>query len=115
MGHSGVNEIAAAGLIAEIGDDMSAFGSRESLASWAGLCPGNNESAGEIQEAKIILDRETGRSRGFAFVTFASDADANEALALDGQNLSGRDMRVSVATERPRRQGGGNREGGRRF
>ncbi|MCW7553459.1 MULTISPECIES: RNA recognition motif domain-containing protein [Endozoicomonas] len=70
---------------------------------------------GEIQEAKIILDRETGRSRGFAFVTFASDADANEALALDGQNLSGRDMRVSVATERPRRQGGGNREGGRRF
>ena len=70
---------------------------------------------GEIQEAKIILDRETGRSRGFAFVTFASDADANEALALDGQNLSGRDMRVSVATERPRRQGGGNRENGRRF
>ena len=70
---------------------------------------------GEIQEAKIILDRETGRSRGFAFVTFATDADANEALALDGQNLSGRDMRVSVATERPRRQGGGNREGGRRF
>ena len=70
---------------------------------------------GEIQEAKIILDRETGRSRGFAFVTFASDDDANEALALDGQNLSGRDMRVSVATERPRRQGGGNREGGRRF
>ncbi|AMO57067.1 hypothetical protein GZ77_00915 [Endozoicomonas montiporae] len=70
---------------------------------------------GEIQEAKIILDRETGRSRGFAFVTFASDSDANEALALDGQNLSGRDMRVSVATERPRRQGGGNREGGRRF
>ena len=70
---------------------------------------------GEIQEAKIILDRETGRSRGFAFVTFASSDDANEALALDGQNLSGRDMRVSVATERPRRQGGGNREGGRRF
>ena len=70
---------------------------------------------GEIQEAKIILDRETGRSRGFAFVTFASADDANEALALDGQNLSGRDMRVSVATERPRRQGGGNREGGRRF
>lgn len=70
---------------------------------------------GEIQEAKIILDRETGRSRGFAFVTFASADDAQEALALDGQNLSGRDMRVSVATERPRRQGGGNREGGRRF
>lgn len=69
---------------------------------------------GEIQEAKIILDRETGRSRGFAFVTFASADDAQEALALDGKNLSGRDMRVSIATERPRRQGG-NREGGRRF
>ena len=43
----GVDEIAAAGLIAEIGDDTSAFGSRESLAYWAGLCPGNNESAGK--------------------------------------------------------------------
>ena len=48
----GVNEIAAAGLIAEIGDDMSAFGSRESLASWAGLCPGNNESAGKRKSGK---------------------------------------------------------------
>ena len=48
----GVDEIAAAGLIAEIGDDMSAFGSRESLASWAGLCPGNNESAGKRKSGK---------------------------------------------------------------
>ena len=48
----GVDKIAAAGLIAEIGDDMSAFGSRESLASWAGLCPGNNESAGKRKSGK---------------------------------------------------------------
>ncbi|MGI9273361.1 MAG: IS110 family transposase [Endozoicomonas sp.] len=48
----GIDEIAAAGLIAEIGDDMSAFGSRESLASWAGMCPGNNESAGKRKSGK---------------------------------------------------------------
>ena len=69
---------------------------------------------GEIQEAKIILDRETGRSRGFAFVTFASEDEAKAALDLDGRALAGRDMRVSIATERPRNNnGGGRREGGR--
>ncbi|WP_252176222.1 RNA-binding protein [Endozoicomonas sp. 4G] len=77
---------------------------------------------GEIEEAKIILDRETGRSRGFAFVTFNSTDAAEAALALDGQDVAGRSIRVSIATERPRnnnggaRRGfGGNREGNRRF
>lgn len=50
----GVDEVAAAGIIAEIGNDMNAFASRESLACWAGLCPGNNESAGK---------RKSGRTR----------------------------------------------------
>ncbi|MRI35293.1 RNA-binding protein [Endozoicomonas sp. OPT23] len=79
---------------------------------------------GEIEEAKIILDRETGRSRGFAFVTFTSNDAAEAALALDGRDLSGRGIRVSIATERPRNNnsgarrnfggGGGNREGSNR-
>ena len=62
---------------------------------------------GHIQEAKIILDRDTGRSRGFAFVTFSSAEAADAALALDGQDLCGRTIRVNIATER----GGGYRGG----
>ena len=76
---------------------------------------------GEIEEAKIILDRETGRSRGFAFVTFTSAEAAEAALTLDGRDLAGRGIRVSIATERPRNNNGGgrrnfsgNREGGNR-
>ncbi|HAA56862.1 MAG TPA: RNA-binding protein, partial [Myxococcales bacterium] len=43
---------------------------------------------GDVEEAKIITDRETGRSRGFGFVTFANDADAEEAIqSLDGTDL----------------------------
>ncbi len=64
---------------------------------------------GEIEEAKIIQDRETGRSRGFAFVTFTSTDAAEAALALDGRDLSGRGIRVSIATERPRNNNGGGR------
>ena len=48
----GIDEIAAAGVIAEIGSDMSAFKDREGLASWAGMCPGNNESAGKRKSGK---------------------------------------------------------------
>ncbi|UYM15493.1 IS110 family RNA-guided transposase [Endozoicomonas euniceicola] len=50
----GVHEMSAATLIAEIGDDMSQFGGMKEIASWAGLCPGNNESAGK---------RKSGRTR----------------------------------------------------
>ncbi len=64
---------------------------------------------GELEEVKIIMDRETGRSRGFAFVTYTDTASAKDALALDGTAVSGRDMRVSIATERPRRPAGNNR------
>ncbi|CAM3449270.1 RNA recognition motif domain-containing protein [Parendozoicomonas haliclonae] len=61
---------------------------------------------GELEEVKIILDRETGRSRGFAFVTFVDEASAQDALKLDGTAVSGRDIRVSIATERPQRPAG---------
>lgn len=48
----GIDEIGAAMLLIEIGTDMSRFGSKERLSSWAGLCPGNNESAGKKKRAK---------------------------------------------------------------
>ena len=70
-------------------------------------------SFGEIQEAKVITDRETGRSRGFGFVTFANAEDAEKALTLDGTVLDGRNVKVSIAQERERRGGGGG--GGRRW
>ncbi|XP_010471510.1 PREDICTED: glycine-rich RNA-binding protein 5, mitochondrial [Camelina sativa] len=64
---------------------------------------------GEVVDAKIIVDRETGRSRGFAFVTFTSSEEASNAMQLDGQDLHGRRIRVNYATER------GSGFGGRGF
>ncbi|KAJ7529701.1 hypothetical protein O6H91_15G062700 [Diphasiastrum complanatum] len=55
-------------------------------------------SYGNITEVKIIADRDTGRSRGFGFVSFTSDAEAESALqAMDGQSLTGRVIRVNYA------------------
>lgn len=59
------------------------------------------ERFGELEEAKIIYDRETGRSRGFGFVTFAQDEEAMNAISeMDGQELDGRNLRVNEAQER---------------
>lgn len=58
------------------------------------------EVYGEIVEAKVITDRDTGRSRGFGFVTFANEDDAEKALEMDGAELDGRQLRVSEARER---------------
>ena len=63
---------------------------------------------GQISEAKVITDRETGRSRGFGFITFASDSDAASAMSeMDGKELDGRTIKVNEAQERPPRSGGG--------
>ncbi|GLU22563.1 hypothetical protein SLE2022_386290 [Rubroshorea leprosula] len=64
---------------------------------------------GQVIEARVIVDRETGRSRGFGFVTYTSSEEASSAIqALDGQALHGRNIRVNYATERaPRNFGGG--------
>ncbi|MGI9275493.1 MAG: RNA recognition motif domain-containing protein [Endozoicomonas sp.] len=70
------------------------------------------EQFGEIDEIRVITDRETGRSRGFAFVTFTEKEAADSALAMNGKDLHGRDMRVNIATER--RPGGGGGGGGPR-
>lgn len=68
---------------------------------------------GEITEAKVILDRETGRSRGFGFVTFADDESANSAISeMDGTDLEGRTIKVNQAEEKSRGGGGGGRSGG---
>jgi cold-inducible RNA-binding protein len=71
------------------------------------------EVFGEVLEARVIVDRQTGRSRGFGFVTFAQAEDADRAMAeMDGAELDGRRIRVNEAeTRRP--QGGGS--GGGRF
>lgn len=70
------------------------------------------ERFGDIEDVKVITDRETGRSRGFGFVTFA-DAGATKAAIeeMDGKSLDGRNIRVNEAQERAPREGGGGRGG----
>jgi len=59
------------------------------------------QDGGEVSEVKIVLDRDTGRPRGFAFVEMASDAHATAAIAaLHGQQFGGRPLTVSEARER---------------
>jgi len=66
---------------------------------------------GEITEAKVITDRDTGRSRGFGFVTFTQNEDATTAISkMDGTNLDGKTIKVNEAQEKGPRQGG--RSGG---
>ncbi|WZZ85029.1 hypothetical protein YC2023_113608 [Brassica napus] len=66
---------------------------------------------GEVVETRVILDRETGRSRGFGFVTFTSTEAASSAIqALDGQDLHGRIVKVNYAHDRT--SGGGGYGGG---
>ncbi|MEO0480363.1 MAG: RNA-binding protein [Planctomycetota bacterium] len=68
-----------------------------------------------VTSARIMTDRDTGRSRGFAFVEMASPEDAEAAVSsMDGYELDGRALRVNEAEERkPRRGGGGGGGGGR--
>lgn len=66
------------------------------------------ERFGEVTDAKVISDRETGRSRGFGFVTFADDASADAAMnEMNGSELDGRTINVNEAQERSPRGGGG--------
>ena len=68
-------------------------------------------SYGEITEAKVITDRDTGRSRGFGFVTFALDEDAKTAISnRHATSLDGRTITVNEAQEKSPR--GGGRSGG---
>lgn len=75
-------------------------------------------SVGDVLSAKVITDRDSGRSKGFGFVEMATDEAAQEAIEkLNGQDLNGRAINVSIAKpqeNRPRRSGGGG-GGGRGF
>lgn len=68
---------------------------------------------GQINELAMIMDRETGRPKGFAFITFATQQSAEQALEMNGRDVGGRPLKVNVAMEREGgRSGGGGRPGG---
>ncbi len=55
---------------------------------------------GDIEDLILITDRETGRSRGFGFITFANKEDAQKALEQNGKEMNGRTLKVNVAMDR---------------
>jgi len=62
---------------------------------------------GEAQQVRIMTDRDTGKSRGFAFVEMAQDEDAAKAIAtLNGKDFGGRALTINEARPRPERSGG---------
>jgi RNA recognition motif-containing protein len=68
---------------------------------------------GSVTSAKVITDRETGRSRGFAFVEMASEEEGKKAIqGLEGKDVEGRNISVSVARPKTDRGGGGGFGGG---
>ena len=75
------------------------------------------EKFGEVQSCKIIIDRDTGRSKGFGFVEMVSEDDAQEAISnLDGKELAGRNLKVNEAKPQEKRdnRGGGFRRNNNR-
>lgn len=72
------------------------------------------EEHGEVASATLVMDRETGRPRGFGFVEMNDSAQAQNAInALNGQNVDGRDLTVNEARPREDRGGFGGGGGGR--
>jgi len=70
------------------------------------------EAHGEVASASLVMDRETGRPRGFGFVEFNNDEQAKAAMAaLNGTNVDGRDLTVNEAKPREGGGGGGGRGG----
>ncbi len=73
------------------------------------------EPFGTVDRVSIITDRDTGRSRGFAFVEMPNDEEAERAIqALNGQELGGRRLNINEARPREERGGGGYGGGGGR-
>jgi RNA recognition motif-containing protein len=70
------------------------------------------ETIGEVTSARVVMDRESGRSKGFGFVEFADEANNNKAVdQLNGKELDGRPINVSLARpkeDRPRSNDGGS-------
>ena len=68
---------------------------------------------GQVDSAQVIMDRETGRSKGFGFVEMGNAQEADNAIkALDGQDNGGRNLKVNEAKPREERSGGGGGYGG---
>ena len=71
---------------------------------------------GTVQSARVIMDRDAGRSKGFGFVEMASDQEGQAAIqALNGQEVNGRALTVNEARPREERGGGQRTGGGRRY
>lgn len=71
------------------------------------------EQFGTVSDVHLVTDRETGRARGFAFVTMGTSDEAAKAIqGMDGKTLDGRPLRVNEAEERQQRGGGGGFRGG---
>ena len=86
--------------------NLSFNATTESVRAWF-------ESCGSVTDVHVVTDRETGRSRGFAFVTMSTEAEAQKAIAeSNGAMMDGRPLRVNEAEERPNRGGGGGGFGG---
>ena len=77
------------------------------------------EAFGNVESAQVIIDRDTGRSKGFGFVEMASEQEAKAAIeALNGKDVNGRSLTVNEArpkTESGRSGGGGRGFGSRRY
>ena len=68
---------------------------------------------GTVRSAQVIMDRDTGRSKGFGFVEMSSDAEAQAAIAgLSGKEVGGRNLTVNEAKPKEDRGGGGGGRGG---
>ena len=81
--------------------NLSFNATSESVREWFAGC-------GTVTDVHVVTDRETGRSRGFAFVTMSTDAEAQKAISeTNGAMMDGRSLRVNEAEERPSRGGGG--------
>lgn len=68
-------------------------------------------SFGEITDLVIIKDRDTGRSKGFGFITFGEQSSAQEALSMNEKDIEGKKIVVSMAKPQEKRTGGGGRGG----
>jgi RNA recognition motif-containing protein len=86
--------------------NLSFNATADSVREWFASC-------GAVTDVHVVTDRESGRSRGFAFVTMGTDAEAQKAIAeTNGAMMDGRSLRVNEAEERTNRGGGGGFGGG---
>jgi RNA recognition motif-containing protein len=71
---------------------------------------------GTVVEANLVTDRDTGRPRGFAFITMSTPEEAQKAIeGMNGKSLGGRALNVNIARPREERPGGGGGGGGRGY